>query len=413
MLSRQSARRSSRRPSIPSNFCEPLEPRLALSATVVDGILIIEGSPQADTIVIDPGSTNGSAVLSGVPGVTNLTEFTGVLGLRIDLRSGNDSLSITNSILTPNGQPASLLVLAGNGQDTISLSTTVGTPQVRGGNSHDTLNGGPSNDLLKGGRGIDSLFGNAGQDRLEGQLGRDILVGGPDNDSLFGGNQADELWGNDGEDLLNGGLHRDVLWGGRSTDILIGGPAADRFNGSPDEAQDFGPGDDNYNPLFSTTLSGVLLGPTFWDRAAEGEDTNNGRLEDELKQAMAVLADAFPEVAAQHRQVTSGLLLLSSTQRSQFQSDLLTTTNAFSPPVVADPSALTQQDLEALRDSLIDAAPDAGDFRARFQTYNNNLFGTLAVDGLDARINVLTPDAPSTQGLLFAMDSLFNLTEDF
>lgn len=395
-----------------SPLCQPLEPRLALSATVaLDGTLIVEGSPQGDTVTIQPGATNGSVILTGVPGVIDGTQFTNITGLRVDLRSGDDVFSLTGDILDPQGQPAGLLVLGGNGQDDITLAMTVGSPQVRGGNSHDTINGGPAGELLKGGRGMDSIFGNAGEDRLEGQLGRDSLFGGPNNDSLFGGNQADQLWGNGGGDLLEGGLHRDSLFGGTGLDQLFGGAAGDRFNGPPAEALDFTTGDDFFSSQFNPDINAVLLGPTFWNRLAAGEGTQTQRNTDLQLAATTVLSQSYFAILSQVINFRNAFnVQLNQGQQAQFRQQLIVVTNQFSPEVLANPAGLTEQRLTQFRDDLVDAV-DGSPSQGAYSAFLSGFFDQLLLRDFVARVNALPANASGTQAFLFGADSVFNVAD--
>lgn len=390
-------------------MCESLETRVALSASVNgEGILIIVGTSQADSVVIDAGSDDGTVVVTGVDGVANGTEFTGVRGVRVDLRSGDDTFSLSTDLRTPEGEPATLLVLAGNGQDEINLAMGIGAPEVRGGNSHDTINGGPAGELLKGGRGIDRIFGNAGEDRLEGQQGRDTLFGGPDDDSLFGGFQADELWGNGGQDLLNGDRHRDAMFGGIGDDSLFGGANADLFGGPAEEADDFNAADDNFDAQFNPEFNIVLLGPTFWDRLAEGEGVQTQRNSDLELAAAGVVAESYAAISSQALALTNALEAMSEGDRNELRVRLLGVTNEFSPQVLAGPQFFSEASVGELVEDLVAAA---GPGVPTFTTYIDSLATELVDRGLVERVNALPASATGTQAFLFGLDSVFNLID--
>lgn len=397
-----------------SALCETLEPRLALSAVVINDTLVITGSPQGDTITIAPGSTNGVAILTGVPDVPNGTEFTGFERVRVDLKSGDDTFIQTGTLTNAVGFACDLTILGGNGQDTISIAQDNAVTQVRGGNANDTINGGPASDLLKGGRGRDTIFGNAGHDQIHGQLGKDVLIGGTGNDQLFGGPQADELWGNAGLDILNGGTQRDILWGGGDLDQLLGGPHRDRFNGAPGEAIDFGPGDENFSNLFNPTRAyGVLPHATFWNRAAEGELSNNGRLDLDTQTAINAMADGVADSSDSLDVFFGTWLTFGEPARQSFNNALVVVTSLFSPDIVANPLLFTQQALINLRNDLNAAAlANNPALAADYSAFVDELTDNLS-PGLIAAIQDLSANDPATHGVLFGQDSLFDLSFTF
>ena len=85
--------------------------------------------------------------------------------------------------------------LGGDGNDTLSLSTTLmHTAFFYGNNGDDLLSGGAAADRLEGGANSDILLGNGGDDYLLGQADDDVLIGGAGADNLDGG--SDTLLGN-------------------------------------------------------------------------------------------------------------------------------------------------------------------------------------------------------------------------
>src|SRR5207253_1724426 len=86
-------------------------------------------------------------------------------------------------------------ILAGDGNDAVTLGPDVCQMYCLGGAGADTITGGDLNDTITGSGGNDLIFGGMGDDRLAGGVGSDILVGGPGRDRLYG---------DDGNDILKG-----------------------------------------------------------------------------------------------------------------------------------------------------------------------------------------------------------------
>lgn len=93
-------------------------------------------------------------------------------------------------------------VNAGEGDDTVSVSSTIEVPV--------TMRGGSGNDTLVGGSGPDKLIGGEGNDKVAGRGGGDVLYGGPGNDVLLGGAGNDVLRGGS-TDVMNGGSGHNTL----------------------------------------------------------------------------------------------------------------------------------------------------------------------------------------------------------
>jgi Ca2+-binding RTX toxin-like protein len=113
-------------------------------------------------------------------------------------------------------------VLAGDGNDVVTLGPGVCKMYCLGGSGNDTINGGDFDDTITGSAGNDLIFGFGGNDRLAGGSGSDILVGG---------NGRDRLYGDDGNDVLKGGSSVDRLYGGEGADVLSGESGDDKEDG--------------------------------------------------------------------------------------------------------------------------------------------------------------------------------------
>jgi hypothetical protein len=85
-----------------------------------------------------------------------------------------------------------LVVLAGDGDDRVTVTNA----------PHSTIYGGGGNDTLRGGTADDDLFGGPGNDLLVGGGGRDSLSGGPGDDRLELTTRPAALACGDGVDVL-------------------------------------------------------------------------------------------------------------------------------------------------------------------------------------------------------------------
>jgi hypothetical protein len=143
-------------------------------AVNADGELRISGTAGADTITIDASAATISVF------VNHKLSWSGQ-------RSAVSSLTID----------------AGNGDDRISVSTTL-----------------ILNSWISGGNGDDRVYGGSGSDEIHGGSGRDFLCGRDGDDRIFGGLGDDRLDGGTGHDRLNGGAGRDLLVGRRTLDLF-------------------------------------------------------------------------------------------------------------------------------------------------------------------------------------------------
>ena len=130
-----------RKPTLADSLAlESLEARRLLSADLSpEGVLVLTGTDQGDTMSVEAGDAAGQVVVFGVEGVTDGTVFEGVNSLRLRLLGGNDTGSIVGSPLDTSGAPLDTIMFGSRG--------------------NDTLIGGDGPVTLKGGGGADSLFG--------------------------------------------------------------------------------------------------------------------------------------------------------------------------------------------------------------------------------------------------------------
>ena len=190
-----------------NNTCayDGLEARQLLAGITFDaatGIVSIEGSPEADRVLVSMPSTSE---------------------IRVDFESV-DRQDFTFSDVTK------IVFLADAGDDHFENQTSVPS-QVFGGVGDDSFIGGSGPDELRGGVGMDFLSGNDGDDFLRGDDGNDVLDGGRGNDLLVGAEGDDQLYGRHGQDNLIGGDGDDQAWAGAGDDFVSGNEGRDRIWG--------------------------------------------------------------------------------------------------------------------------------------------------------------------------------------
>jgi len=177
---------------------ESLENRALLSASLVNGVLTITGTDNADHIVVFQNSKTsiGVSESTAVPSVTpgkpptithHLSTFkiADVKSIVVNALKGNDSVNTGGSLL-----------------HRLKIASTI--------------DGGDGNDYLQGGNAGDVINGGAGRDFLVGRGGDDLLNGGANNDHLVGGKGSDTMNGDAGNDYIN-------AFDGAKTDHVDGG----------------------------------------------------------------------------------------------------------------------------------------------------------------------------------------------
>ncbi len=181
-------------------------------ASVDNGVLIVNGTNNADSIGI--GTKNGNYTVT-VNGTTKAFSASGITSVQAYAYVGNDLIvsSTPNTISTYldggdgddviTGGASADVVNGGAGRDTIS--TLDGNDRVAGGLGNDTISGGIGKDRLFGGDGDDYISGDGSPDTVSGDAGNDTVLGGSSNDTVFGGTGNDILNGLNGADSLDGG----------------------------------------------------------------------------------------------------------------------------------------------------------------------------------------------------------------
>jgi Ca2+-binding RTX toxin-like protein len=188
---------------------DALEGRRMLTAAIHGRVLVIEGTPRADAIVVTRGKRAVTVDVNGRVAEFSLRSFGA-----IDVQSGN-------------------------GDDLITLGTrdkaVVVGADISAGAGDDTVVTGDGNDTVAGGDGNDQISTHGGDDRVSGGAGHDLIFGGDGNDNLSGDGKADTLFGDYGDDLLLGGAGDDELRDGFGADTLYGAAGRDRFGTNDSE----------------------------------------------------------------------------------------------------------------------------------------------------------------------------------
>jgi uncharacterized delta-60 repeat protein len=147
----------------------------SVSATVVNGVLTINGDAAANSIRVSRNSVGN---------------------YRVQVDSTIDQTFAFASVNR-------VLINAGDGDDTVLIASGINVPtETHGGKGNDNLTGGGHGDILFGEEGNDTLLARGGDDILVGGNGNDYLDGGSGRDLLIGGWGQDTIFGDAGEDIL-------------------------------------------------------------------------------------------------------------------------------------------------------------------------------------------------------------------
>jgi Ca2+-binding RTX toxin-like protein len=234
-----------------------LEDRALLAANLTDGVLTIEGTEDADVVVVrietieadedevepedptldaetDVGDEDGDQVVV-VRLNDETTEFPieDVQSIVVTTGDGDDRVRINKSVEFDAEVDTGLgddRVKTGSGDDVVvtgegndRIFTGAGTDNVDAGDGDDFIIGGSGSDTLTGGLGSDRIRAGSGDDVVEGGDGDDSLSGNGDNDTLLGGSGDDRLNAGSGNNELGGGAGNDTLFGSSDNDLLDGG----------------------------------------------------------------------------------------------------------------------------------------------------------------------------------------------
>src|ERR1051325_366036 len=141
-----------------------LEARRHLSADLVDGLLRVNGTANADSITVTLHSHEFRVSINGTATTFNAHK---VQQLKVRGFAGNDTIDLFGRINIPIG------VFGERGNDTIHGSD--GRDLIDGGGRNDSIDGGNNDEWLIGGPGKDHLVDHSGNDVFFGGSGRDFL----------------------------------------------------------------------------------------------------------------------------------------------------------------------------------------------------------------------------------------------
>ncbi len=249
---------------------------------------------QVGTVDADVFTANGGAeIVHGWDGNDVITEGGGAVTSQIFGDAGNDTINVTTFIGTD------LFDGGAGANDTINWSAvaeTGATFNLALGTATDTaanvetmvnfenLIGTANRDIITGTSGVNFLNAGAGNDDVYGGSGIDALVGGTGNDLIFGGAQGDTLLMDDytnpaatiGNDTGHGDGGNDLLWGYGGNDNLYGGSDNDSLVGN-DYATNVAGNDGLYGGGGADTMFVGLGGNAYMD-GADGADIFYGGL---------------------------------------------------------------------------------------------------------------------------------------
>ena len=209
---------------------ETIELRRLLSASVVNGVLTVVGTPNNDNyqIYYNTATVKFVVINNGVSeGSFALTAFTSASIMTGD---GNDVV-YTSSL------PATTID-SGDGDDTITgsdknvtVSAGIGDDRITTGKGTDLIDCGAGNDtVVDAGNGNDTVYGGAGNDEIHAGGNNDVVNGNEDNDALYGDAGNDTVNGDDGDDFLAWSLGSDQMFGNAGLDTYDCGNTANGYN---------------------------------------------------------------------------------------------------------------------------------------------------------------------------------------
>jgi len=144
--------------------------------TLQQGVLVVEGTSAADTIVLrlHAGQTNLVQVDLNDGAADFDFDRASVTSIAVDAKGGDDTVRVdeANGVFTDS---IATVIAGGSGDDTLTGGT--GGETFLGGDDNDTIDGRRGNDVAMMGGGADTFVWNPGDgsDTVEGQAGQDTL----------------------------------------------------------------------------------------------------------------------------------------------------------------------------------------------------------------------------------------------
>lgn len=178
-----------------------------LTASLTSGLLRIDGTAGADTIVVRDihNQISVDGVKIGVAGrAESRVSAAAVSRIEVFGESGNDRIFLNSDAVR--GQQAltkPVTVWGGSGNDLIVAGA--GNETIYGGDGNDTIYGGAGNDRIYGEGGDDRIVAGSGNTVIDGGPGRNLMVGGRGNDVFFSHSPGDTIVPGSGHTVI----HRD------------------------------------------------------------------------------------------------------------------------------------------------------------------------------------------------------------
>ena len=183
--------------------------------TVISTVLSGLNNLTAEKVEIGTGGPAAVSNGTQLALVESGGHYTANTDTKVLIVEGGASTTIDFTVTDP---AANVVIIAGRGDDAITITEGRGNALAGGAVGGATVEGGDGHDSLTGSAGDDSLSGGEGNDTLFGGAGNDTLVGGLGDDSLSGGAGDDYIVTTAGSDTVDGGIgfDRAVIHGHRS-----------------------------------------------------------------------------------------------------------------------------------------------------------------------------------------------------
>jgi uncharacterized delta-60 repeat protein len=211
---------------------QPLEIRRFLTtASLSGGVLTVSGTSSAETITVNKNSSNRITI----SGWATTYAIGSVTSMIINAGAGSDTITITGAV--GSGIPST--INAGDGND--QIATGLGDDVIFGQNGFDTVNysarvnrvtvsldGAKNDGETQNGEtdnvNAEEVIGGAGNDVFYGNDSSNYFAGGAGNDEMAAAGGSDELLGNTGNDRLYGEGGDDSLFAkNNDVDTVNGG----------------------------------------------------------------------------------------------------------------------------------------------------------------------------------------------
>ena len=213
------------------NLVEPLESRTLLSGTPLDWPFQPPGVRRIGRTLYIAGTDSNDNIQINAVAKASPTDKKAPKKIQVVF----NNLRVDSKIPELDAAPIKKVLINGAaGNDTITISQTGLTPAFRP--KVFVIRGGLGADVINGGFFNDKIFGEAGDDKINGGFGNDYIDGGDGNDEITGGAGMDTLVGGAGDDTflnLEPADQRPTTGPGKPRDIITGGPGTDTAKADP------------------------------------------------------------------------------------------------------------------------------------------------------------------------------------